>query len=496
MSSQAAPPAAAHLEQNRGIDWRHVAIVSIAGCGPAASIALNLPFMGQFAGAALVLAFIVVWPGVLLLVNTFAEFARRISAAGGLYTWNARALGKDAGFVYGWTFIGAYLLVAAGGFTIFGAFLSEFLESQFGVDIPWWILMGAGMIYVAVLSVLGVTQSLHATFALLAFEVVLLLALSVYMLVDVGPANWSTLPFRPGAASTAGLSAFGLAMTFAVLSHVGMEEGATLGEEASRPRFNIPRGLWVTGILVPTFYVLVSYAIVVGYGADKIQEAFANDLVPLQTLADRYWGSAGLTVIVFASSASILAFTQAAFLAGVRVLYTLGREGILTSWLGGVSRRGTPERATYAMLAACLVFSVPVAIAAGPFNTWGYFGFLIGIAFLVLYIITNFAMVAWTWGTPEFNWLRHGVFGLLGAALFCYPLYRDVIPLQPGVYGKLPFVYLGWLAIGVVLLVQARMQRPEIVAAVGTAVAEVDEAEPELVEGLRPERPAAEGSAA
>lgn len=55
------------------IDWKQVGILTVAGCGPASVIALNLQFMGQFAGAALVLAFVLVWPGILLLVNTGRE---------------------------------------------------------------------------------------------------------------------------------------------------------------------------------------------------------------------------------------------------------------------------------------------------------------------------------------------------------------------------------------------------------------------------------------
>lgn len=459
------------------VDWRHVAILSVAGCGPAATIALNIPFMGQFAGAALVLAFVLIWPAVLILVNSFAEFARRLPTAGGLYTWNARAWGSSIGFVYGWTFMGAYLLVAAGGFTIFGGFMSEYLQSQFSLDVPWWIFTVAGLVYVAVLGLLGIVQTLHATLALLTFEVVLLIGLAIWMLLSVGPGEWSTVPFRPSAIQSGGASALGLAMTFAVLSHVGIEEGATLGEEAKQPKRNIPKGLWATAILVPTFYVFVSYALVQGYGVADIQGAFAEDAVPIQTVAEKYWGAFGLAIIVFAAALSILAFAQTSFNAGCRVVYTLGRERVLSSWLAGVSHRGTPHTAIFAMVAACLVMSVPFAIAVGPFETWGYYGFLIGIAFLVSYVVTNLALIRWTRRIGEFRLMRHGILPAVGAAIMCYPLYRSVFPLQDGIYGALPFVYLGWIALGTVLLFHARRRRPEMVERIGSALAaaEADE---------------------
>lgn len=475
MTEQAVEPGgvtvdAPQLKRNT-VDWRHVAILSVAGCGPAATIALNIPFMGQFAGAALVLAFIVIWPAILVLVNTFAEFAKRLPTAGGLYTWNARAWGPSVGFVYGWTFMGAYLLVAAGGFTIFGGFMSEYLQGQFSLNVPWWIFTVGGMAYVAVLGILGIVQTLHATLALLAFEILLLLGLAVWMLVSVGPGEWTATPFKPSAIESGGLSALGLAMTFAVLSHVGIEEGATLGEETKRPKHNIPKGLWVTAIVVPTFYVFVAYALVQGYGTTDIQGAFTTDAVPIQTVASHYWGSFGLAVIVFAAGLSILAFAQTSFSAGCRVVYTLGRERVLNAWLGEVSSRGTPRNAIFAMVGACLVMSIPFAIAVGPFDTWGYYGFIIGIAFLVSYIVTNIALIRWTRQSGDFRVVRHFLLPLAGALAFCYPLYRSVIPLQDGIYGVLPFVYVAWIALGVLLLFRARSRRPEMIQRIGSALA-------------------------
>lgn len=461
---------AGRLKGNQ-VDWRLVAIVGVAGCGPAASIALNLPFMGQFAGASLVLAFLLIWPAIILMVNTFIQFSKRIASAGGLYTWNARSWGSNVGFVYGWTLMGTYLLVAAGGFTIFGAFLSEYLQSEFSVNIPWWILMAGAMAYVVTLAIKGILQTLHATFILLSFELILLVCLSVWILLKTGPSNWSATPFKLTGIEGVTASTFGLAMTFGLLSHVGIEEGSTLAEETREPKRNIPKGLIVTAIAVPAFYVLVTYGAVIGYGVDNIQAGFTEDPVPIQTLAAKYWGSAGLMAIVFAATASILAFAQTSFMAGTRILFALGRDRVLPAKLGETGSNGTPVAAIWLMLAISLAVAIPVAIAAGPFETWGYFGFLIGIAFLLSYIITNLAMVKFTYGTESFSVLRCGVFGVLGAILLCYPLYRSVIPLPEGVYGVLPLFYLGWIAIGVTMLLVARRNRPDDVARIGKALA-------------------------
>lgn len=462
------------------IDWKQVAILSVAGCGPASVIALNLQFMGQFAGAALVLAFVLVWPGILLLVNTFAEFSKRLPTSGGLYTWNSKAWGPNLGFVYGWTFIGAYLVFSAAGFAVFGGWVEEWLKTQFEVEVPWWVFTFLALAYVCTLAYLGITQSLHAALMLLGFEMIVLTALALWIFVD-GPQSgggFGLTPLNVSSAGAMGWGGVGLAMTYAVLSHVGIEEGATLGLEVRDPKHGIPRGLWIAAIVVPVFYVAIAYAMVYGYGIDAMKQ-FGQDPAPLQTIAQSYWGEAGLTIVVLATVSSILAFSQTAFIAGARVLYTLGREQVLPSKLGTVSKRQTPGMAIAVMGILSLLLGVPLAFMVGPFNVWGYFGFLISIAFLVSYIFTNFGLIMYTRRIGEFHWFRHGALGLLGSIVFLYPLYKTVWPLQSGIYGKLPFVYIAWIVVGVALLIYTLRTRPEVMDRIGTSLAEGDATIPE-----------------
>lgn len=473
------------LKRN-AVTWRKVAILSVAGAGPAASIALNLQFMSATAGAALVLAFVLAWPAILILGHSFVEFSRRIASSGGIYTWNARTWGNHFGFVYGWITIGAYLVLTAAGFVIFGGWMQDWIQSQFGVDISWVVFTAAGMIYVTYLAVRGITQTLEATLALLGFEVVLLFVLGVWMVVNGGPDGLSTLPFKPSAAS-GGFTAIGLAMTFAVLSHTGLEEGATLGEETREAKRALPKGLLAAAVVVPLFYIFLAYAMVTGYGVRNMA-AFANDTAPLQTLAKHYWGPVGLAVISLATGSSILAFTQSAFAACNRVIYTLGREGMLPHACARTSRHQTPVIAIYLTVAIAVVLGVPLGFDVGPFNVWGDYGMLISIGFLILYAFTNIAVIKAAREANEFKWFRHGVLSVVGAILFLYPLYRTVFPLPSGVVGLMPFVFLGWVAIGLLLLLHTRARRPHIIPRVGSYLAMADD---EGESALAEERPLA-----
>lgn len=462
--------------RRNAVTWKKVAILSVAGAGPAASIALNLQFMSATAGAALVLAFVLAWPAILILGHSMVVFSRRIASSGGIYTWNARTWGNNFGFVYGWITTGAYLVLTGAGFVIFGGWMQDWLQSQFSVNVPWIIFTAAGMIYVTAFAVRGISQTLEATLALLGFEVVLLFALAVWMLVDGGPSGLSTLPFQPSSAS-GGFAAIGLAMTFAVLSHTGIEEGATLGEETRGAKQALPKGLLAAAVGVPLFYIFVAYAMVTGYGVHNMT-AFAKDTAPLQTLAKHYWGGVGLAIVSLATGSSILAFTQSAFAACNRVIYTLGREGMLPRVCARISRHETPDVAAYVTVAIAVLLGVPLGFAVGPFNVWGDYGLLISIGFLVLYTFTNIAVIKWAREENEFKWFRHGVLSVLGAILFLYPLYRTVFPLPTGLPGLMPFIFLGWIVVGVALLLHTRAKRPNIIPRIGSYLALADEAEP------------------
>ncbi|WP_396657304.1 APC family permease [Microbacterium sp.] len=457
-------PAERTTLQKDSLNWGHVALLSLAGCGPAAVIALNLQFMGQFAGLALVFAFVLVWPAILLFMNSLAEFSRRVTSAGGLYAYNLRTWGAKFGFVYGWTFMGAYMVLAAAGFAVFGGWLAEWLLSQFGIDIPWWLITLVALAAVTVLSMLGITESMRTSLVLIGISVAVILALALWIVFTGGDSQgggFSGEPLIPGGAGTLGWAGIGLAMTYGVLSHAGIEEGTTLSEEVKQPKKNVGKGLWVVATILPAFYIFVSYAMVHGYGIARIEE-FGLDPAPLQTIALHYWGEIGLGIVVIAAIVSILGFSQAGYLAGVRVMFTLGRDHVFPKWIGLSSSRHTPANASIVMGVVCLVLGIPLGLIVGPFNVWGYFGFLVGIFFLVSYIITNIAIVVFARREGFFKPIRHGVLPILAAIIFAYPLYSSLWPIPPGEYAVLPWVYVAWVLIGVVLLIVTAKRRPQV----------------------------------
>ncbi|HEY3216172.1 MAG TPA: APC family permease [Candidatus Eisenbacteria bacterium] len=452
---------------------RHVLIVAIAATGPMSVVALNFGPMASFAGPAMVLAFVVSLVGIVLLGLCFSQFARHYPSAGGLYAWAVRSFGNNGGFVYGWLFAGSYLVFAAAGFAVFGGWGEQYIETIFGVKIAWWIFSLAAIAYTSVLAYFGIRTSVGSAFVLLAFELIVAFVFAAYVWGDhpAGVSAFTSKPFLPSS-SPGGWAAIGLAMTFGVLSSVGFEEASTMSEEARDARRTIGRGMVWAGFITQAFYILTAYALLIGYGDFA---KFSKDPAPLLTLGEGR-GKVWLTFVVLAALSSILAFSQTAFNAGIRVIYALGREGVVPHVFGRTHHRHhTPHVSIALMTVVAVALAFPLAFSVGAFNVWFYFGFLISIAFLVLYGLTAIGLIFTAFrdkrAFPTVNPLTHVVIPLAAAALMAYPLYRTVSPLPPGVYRTLPLYLIGWLVIGVGVLFYLRRSRPDAIARVGSLMA-------------------------
>ena len=78
-------------------------------------------------------------------------------------------------------------------------------------------------------------------------------------------------------------------MVFSILAFIGFEAAAPLGEEARNPRRTIPRVVLASALVIGLFYLVSSYASVMGWGFDKMG-SYAENPDPWTTMATTYWG--------------------------------------------------------------------------------------------------------------------------------------------------------------------------------------------------------------
>jgi amino acid transporter len=116
---------------------------------PAAAVAFSILVSIGFAGQALPLAVLLAMVACVLVANSIGQLAKHMPSAGGLYTYNSRALGPYAGFMTGWVFLLFEPLIAPLLFLIFAWATEDVVKNEIGWDIgwAWWVLVAAGIVF-------------------------------------------------------------------------------------------------------------------------------------------------------------------------------------------------------------------------------------------------------------------------------------------------------------------------------------------------------------
>lgn len=479
--------AAPHGLQRGVLTIPNAIALSAAAMAPVLAVVLNAPAAAAAAGAALPLSFLIAFIACALVGNTVVQFAKKLPSAGSFYTFNRAGLGPAAGFFTGWLFWIGYAILAPGLFTAFGAFVHDYVLATFGTDVQWWVFSMIAMAIVFGLSVRSIKASVNVDLTLLVIEVIVFLILGIVAIATAKSGNSPTY-FLTSAAPT-GFAGVGLGVVFGILSFIGFDAAATLGEETKNPRKSIPFS--ITGALgaVGIFYVVMMYALAAGYGLNDPTKmgAFLKDPNPFVTLAAHVtpWL---LQPVELAAIAGLFSCFLAIHNTTVRVMFSMGRDQVLPASLGRIHQTWySPLRAIVVQSIFTIVIGIGVGIWLGPGATgaYGFTGTIGTVAIVIVYIMSNIALVKYFWKLAERKLITHVIVPVLGVLALLYPLYAVANPAQSYPFNLVPIIVLLWIAAGVVLYFYYKAKSPEKIAALGSFITEEDLPEVEQKAGLQ-----------
>jgi amino acid transporter len=331
--------------------------------GPMFSAGLLTGLIASVAGFSTPLSVLLGTIGAICLGYVISLFARRFSGAGAMYEYLVHGAHPGVG-VFGAGIYGVGILfLGGGGVFIANGFLAQAFLADIHINISWWIL-GLVVLLIAVgLNHVGVRVAVQGVLALAGISMIPFLILAITIIAK-GGANGNTLAVF-GTGHSSWNSVFH-GILFAVTLFIGFEAAASLGEEAREPHRAIPRALIGSVALAGLFYLLVTYAGAIGFGVKAAGTAWVADPSPMGALAQQYdghWLSVLIDLVVMLDSISVaLAFT----VAGSRVFFALGRDGLLPKFTTMVSGHDTPLGGNLVILAAGVV-----AVVVGGVTTLG-----------------------------------------------------------------------------------------------------------------------------
>ena len=432
---------------------RHAIIVSVAVMSPASIFFNTIPQAG-YVGAAIPLCFVIAFIIMLFVANQYSEFSREIPSSGSSYTFVTEGLGKYVGYLTAWLGLAAIVTGIPYTYTLLGINLEALVLRWFGLDLNWsfWFVLALGITFA--LCYWGVRQSTNIDMTFLIVEVGVALVLAAIVLFHVGQHGSLPLaPFTFGAIPKSGNLGGGLIV--AILTFIGFEASAALGEETSNPHRSIPRAVYGSMLLVGVFYVVMAYAGVVGYGLDRMVSGFANDAAPYDTIS-RHFGGPLLTVLIDLVGA--LAYFSAGIAivnSGARVIYKVGSDGLFPRWAAWLHPRHlTPVGAITAICIIGLVIGMIAGFAMTPLTAFTFWATFSPLFVILIYVLICVASITFFWRKRRagFNIFLHGVSPVLGtillAAVFVLLL---TSPASPPL-NIIPFVLGIWVILGIVML--------------------------------------------
>ena len=215
---------------------------------PATNIVFTFPIIALKAGPAMPLSFLLSTIVCFFIGNTVSQFSRYMPSSGGYYSFATRGLGSRSGFMATWSYLIYEILGSAGCTGFLGYLLSDMLQLQFHVNIPWWSFALATSALIWALTHHGIQLSARITALLGGLELLIMLALAITFLIHPGPGSNYLAPLKPSA-SPHHFGGILAGMVFSILALSGFEAPAPLAQEARLPAKFIGQAIMLSLVL-------------------------------------------------------------------------------------------------------------------------------------------------------------------------------------------------------------------------------------------------------
>jgi len=361
-----------------------LAAQAIASIAPSAVIAFTAAAIFAGAGNGTMLSFLLATIVILCIGWCVVVFARRNASAGSLYTYVAKGLGPLGAYLAGIALLIGCWGIAAGSL---GGAVSYSADLLAGFGLPTTSLAAHSTLAIVLgglatlFTIRGIRLSARVSLVLELLSIAIILVLLVAALASSGERAWSPAQF-----SLYGVPFQGVAsgMVLGILGFVGFSSADALGREAKNPYRAIPRAVMWSAALVGLLYLFSAYTQIAVLGDD-----LATVASPLQALTERTGMPDWFTAVLnFGVAASFFAVVVAPLNVIGRIVYVMGKEGVVHEALGRTHETHlTPHRVLLIFGPAAIVLDVillglnvtPMDIVVWV-DTWGTYGYMVAYA--------------------------------------------------------------------------------------------------------------------
>lgn len=398
-------------------------------------------------GGASASAYLIALVAMLFTANSYGRMGKAYPVAGSAYTYVRRTIDGRVGFLVGWATMLDYLFLPMVIWLIGGSYL----QAQFpGVPMPVWIL---GFILITtVLNVVGIKVADRTNLVLMSFQILVIIFFVVLALANVASTEgagglFSATPF---VGTDAGLAGIAGGAAIAAYSFLGFDAVTTLTEETIEPKRTVPKAIMLVALIGGGIFVVVAYAGQLVHPGGVFDNTDTAAFEIANRIGGAFFGAVFLAALVIAQFTSGIA-AQAA---GSRLLYAMGRDGVLPKRVFGVlnARFQTPVFSLIAIALVGLIAMVMDVATSTSFINFGAF-----IAFIMVNVSVIVYWVKQRRASNNLNALLYLVAPIVGVVVIAILLTQlDIHAITLGLI---------WLGVGIVILAVTtrgfRRQPPE-----------------------------------
>lgn len=443
---------------------------AIANIAPSAVIAFTAAAIYLTAGKATWVSFAVATVIILAVGYNISQFAKRRASAGSLYSYAAKGLGPFGAYFTGITLILGCFGIASASLSGSTVYMTTVLNNL-GLPVSGAlsqvviaIVLGSAATF---FTIRGIRLSARVSLVLELISITIISIVLVLALITLGDKA-----FDPSQFNFEGIPFSGVAtgMVLAILGFVGFSSADALGREARDAYRAIPRAIMWSAVGVGLLYVFAAYTQVAVLG-DKLGGAAS----PMDDIAAFVGMPAWfIPILNFGIAASFFAVVVAPINVIGRIVYVMGKEGVIHESLGRTHESHlTPHRAI--LWIAPFIILLPAALYLMGFdgisvlvwiNTTGTYGYMFAYAAVSLaavrYLKTLNAATPLVWVSA--------IVSVLGMA---YVFYANVFPIPAFPFNVLPWIFLALVAIALVWYANLKSKHPEVIARIGTTETDV-----------------------
>ncbi|QYN32705.1 amino acid permease [Pseudonocardia sp. DSM 110487] len=394
------------------------------------------------AGPAVVWSFVIAAVVAGLTALCYAELASAVPVSGSSYSYAYVTLGEVVAMGVAACLLLEYGVSGAAVAVGWSQYLNQLLGNLFGVQIPDALSQspeGGGLVNLpavvlvalcALLLIRGASESATVN----AIMVVIKLAVLV-MFVVLGVTGWNSdnlADFAPygvaGITGAAGIIFF---------AFVGLDAASTAGEEVKNPRRTMPLAIIMALVIVTSVYVAVALVAVAAQPQGEFEGQEAGLAAILENVVGASWPG---TVLAAGAIISIFSVTLVVLYGQTRILFAIGRDGMLPRFFQQVNTRTrTPVNNT-------IVVALAVGLLAGflPIN---FLAEMTSIGTLVAFLVVSVGVIILRRTAPDlprgFRVPGYPVTPVL-SVLGCLWIITNLRPITIAVFGIWVAIVLVW----------------------------------------------------